>query len=58
MLLIILLPYYLALNFEVPSFVTHYYITKGLLNIKLDKRIISISVIVKTVKLFNEHPSK
>ena len=58
MLLILLLIYYFAFNFEVPTFVPHDAITKGLSNLKLDKRLISPSKTVKSVKLFKDNPRK
>ena len=47
MLLIWFLPYYFASNYTVPQFVTNAYITKGLLNMILDKQIIPPSRIGK-----------
>ena len=52
MLLIMFLQYYSALNYAVPPFVPQDAITKGFLNMKLEKWIIS------TDKKMIERPSK
>ena len=58
MLLILFLPYHFALKYSGTQFVTRGDITKGLLNLKLDKIIISTSKICSTVKLLKYNQSK
>ena len=58
MLLILLLISYLDLNYSVQPFVTHNAITNGLLNIKVDKWIITPSRIGKTQEWLKDHPMK
>ena len=58
MLLILFLPCYFSLYSSVPTFVTHPIMTKGLLNMKLDKQIISSSNNGKKVKWFKCHERK